>query len=109
MASEDSRLATVRQSVADRRYRLTLHAENERDQDRIRAAEIEEALKSGRAEIIEDYPSDPRGPSFLLLGFTETGDPIHAVCALMLDVLVIITLYRPDPARWPEWRRRRET
>jgi hypothetical protein len=58
--------------------------------------------------VIEDYPDDPRGASFLLLGFTEMGKPIHAVCTLA-DVVVIITLYRPDPARWIEWRRRKES
>ncbi|MBI4609834.1 MAG: DUF4258 domain-containing protein [Candidatus Rokubacteria bacterium] len=69
--------------------------------------EIEEALCSSNAEIIEDYPSDPRGRSFLLLGFTEAGAPIHLVCGLA-EELVIITLYRPDPRRWINWRRRRE-
>ena len=86
---------------------MTLHAENERDRDRILVREIEEALRGRNMEIIEDYPADPRGPSFLLLGFTEMEMPIHAVCALT-EVLVIITLYRPDPSRWVEWRRRRE-
>ncbi|MBI4482382.1 MAG: DUF4258 domain-containing protein [Acidobacteria bacterium] len=86
---------------------MTLHAENERDRDRILVREIEEGLRSPRTEIIEDYPSDPRGPSFLLLGFTEGGMPIHAVCALT-EVLVIVTVYRPDPSRWIEWRRRWE-
>jgi hypothetical protein len=107
MAPDDPRLEDIRRLVRERQYRLTLHAENERDQDRILAREIEEALCSPRVEVIEDYPTDPRGPSFLLLGFTETGMPIHAVCTLM-EVLVIITLYRPDPSRWIEWRRRRE-
>lgn len=107
MVSGDSRLEEVRRLVREGQYRLTLHAENERDQDRIAAREIEEALNSVQAEIIEDYPNDPRGPSFLLLGFTEERKPIHAVCALM-DVLVVVTLYRPDPTRWIEWRRRKE-
>ena len=107
MASDDPRVGEVRRLVAEGRYRLTLHAENERDQDRILAREIEEALRSPQAKIIEDYPSDPRGPSFLLLGFTQAGMPIHAVCALT-GVLVVITLYRPDPTRWVEWRERRE-
>jgi len=107
MAPDDPRLEAIRRLVRQGQYRLTLHAENERDRDRVFAREIEEALSSPRAEIVEDYPSDPRGPSFLLLGFTEGGAPIHAVCALT-EVLVIITLYRPDPARWIQWRRRRE-
>ena len=108
MESGASRLEAIRRLVREGRYRLTLHAENERDQDRITAHEIETALSSLQAEIIEDYPNDPRGPSFLLLGFTEAGKPIHAVCALT-DVLVVVTLYRPDPTRWIEWRRRKES
>lgn len=107
MVSDDPRVEDIRRLVRAGRYRLTLHAENERDQDRILAREIEEALCSPGAEVIEDYPTDPRGPSFLLLGFTEAAMPIHAVCALT-EVLVVITLYRPDPSRWIEWRRRRE-
>lgn len=107
MPSDDPRLEEIQRLVGEGRYRLTLHAENERDQDRILAWEIEEALRSPRAEVIEDYSTDPRGPSFLLLGFTEAGMPIHAVCAVT-EVLVVITLYRPDPSRWIEWRRRRE-
>lgn len=107
MGSGDPRLDEVRRLVREGRYRLTLHAENERDQDRILAREIEEALCSSRTEIIEDYPDDSRGPSFLLLGFTDAGMPIHAVCA-MTEALVIITLYRPDPRRWIDWRQRQE-
>ena len=45
--------------------------------------------------------------AFLMLGFSRAGLPIHAVCAIT-DVLLIITLYRPDPGRWIEWRERRE-
>ena len=47
------------------------------------------------------------GASCLMLGFSSAGLPIHAVCAIT-DVLLIITLYRPDPGRWIEWRERRE-
>jgi hypothetical protein len=108
MGTDDPRLEKIRRFVAKGHYRLTLHAENERDHGRILVREIEEALRSPRAEIIEDYPSDPRGPSFLLLGFTEAGVPIHAVCALTVEGLVVITLYRPDPSHWIDWRRRQE-
>ena len=107
MSSKDPRLEDIRRLVREGQYRLTLHAETERDHDRILAREIDEALSSPGAEIIEDYPGDPRGPSFLLLGFTRAGAPIHAVCSLT-GVLLVITLYRPDPSRWIEWRRRRE-
>lgn len=35
--------------------------------------DMEEALVSEEAEIIEDYPNDPRGHSCLILGFTKEG------------------------------------
>ena len=62
-------------------------------------------------EIIEDYPEDPRGPSFLVLGFSEER-PIHAVGALRTnpDELLLITVYDPSnsPAVWAEGYRRRK-
>lgn len=60
----------IRFLVKERKYRLTLHAENERDTDRITLEEIETALLSSKSEVIEDYPNDPRGSSSLILGFT---------------------------------------
>jgi hypothetical protein len=100
--------AKAKEFVRNGNYRMTLHAEIERDTDRISMVEIEDALGGERCELIEDYPEDPRGHSFLLLGFTINGQPIHAVCAFHEEVLVIITVYRPDPDLWINWRVRRQ-
>lgn len=94
----------IKALAARRRYRLTLHAEVERDADQITVGEIEESLVSARAKIIEDYPNDPRGSSCLVLGFTEKNLPVHAVCAVgEPETLVVITVYRPDPDEWTDW------
>ena len=98
----------VRELVIKRNYRLTLHAEAERDADSINVVEIEEALLHNDAGIIEDYPDDPRGHSFLLLGFTWEEKPIHTLCSIHEEALVIITVYRPDPDLWIDWRLRKE-
>jgi len=99
----------LRQAVLSRRYRLTLHAELERDADQITIEEIEQALLSEQCGVIEDYPTDPRGASCLVLGFTSQGSPIHILCGVAVpDMLVIITVYRPDPSQWINWRIRRE-
>jgi hypothetical protein len=97
----------VRDYLRNGNYRMTLHAETERDADRINMNEIEHAL-GDNCELIEDYPEDPRGHSFLLLGFTIDGQPIHAVCSFHEDILVIITIYRPDPELWINWRVRKQ-
>ena len=87
-------------------YRLTIHAEQERERDEITLKEIEECFGSGTMELIEDYPEDPRGHSFLLLGFTSRREAVHFVCAVHEEELVMITLYKPDPAKWKNWRER---
>ncbi len=63
-------------------------------------------------EIIEEYPTDPRGPSCLTVGFSGRR-PIHAVCALKSDPeeVLIITVYDPSkrPEKWTEdYRKRKE-
>jgi hypothetical protein len=90
------------------RYRLSIHAERERDADHIQITELEEALFSDRIELIEDYPEDPRGHSHLVLGFTGAGQAIHAVCSVHEGTLVIITVYRPDRNLWQDYRTRKE-
>ncbi|MEX2598140.1 MAG: DUF4258 domain-containing protein [Dehalococcoidia bacterium] len=100
-------LAYVRRAFASGQYRLTLHGESEREADLIFVTEIEEAFTSPYLEMIEDYPTDPRGRSGLFLGFTKQGLPLHAVLGLSApDIVVVVTVYRPDPRLWDNWRNR---
>jgi hypothetical protein len=93
----------------EKKYLLTSHAEKEREADTITRQEIEESLLSEECEPIEDYPTDPRGHSCLVLGFTQANLPIHFVCGkLHEEEFLIITIYRPDPTRWINWRTRKE-
>ncbi len=99
----------IRTCISSKKYRLTLHAEIEREADKIFISEIEDAFSSENCSIIEDYPEDKRGHSCLVLGFTKEGHkPIHMVCAIHEDISVIITVYRPDPDLWIDWKIRRE-
>ena len=68
--------------------------------------EIKEAGR--KAKIIEDYPSDKYTPSCLLLGFTETGRPLHIQVSLAdTEFVKIITLYEPDEDEWIDYSKRR--
>lgn len=101
-------IRTIQLLVKKRKYRLTLHAENERDADRITLEEIKDAFLSVKAEIIEDYPNDPRGQSCLILGFTKQNRPVHVVCGIEdSEMFVVITVYRPDQGGWIDWKIRR--
>lgn len=71
----------------------------------ITSSEVERVLAEG--EIIEDYPTDSRGHSCLILGFGDNAHPIHVVCSPKDEYLAVITAYRPDPAQWSSDFRRR--
>ena len=60
-------------------------------------------------EAIEEYQDDTPYPSALVLGFTSRGRPLHLVCAhdASSDLIIVITVYHPDPARWDNHRRRK--
>lgn len=62
--------------------------------------EFKEAML--HAEIVEYYEDDYPLPSALILGFTFSGRPLHAVVALdkSSEILWIITLYEPTMELW---------
>ena len=62
-----------------------------------------------QGEVIEDYPDDVPYPSCLIYGDTFADVPVHSVWAYNEDNrwAVLITVYRPDPERWMNWRTRR--
>ena len=66
----------------------------------------------GGAEAIEDYPNYHAGPAVLCLQIDSTGAVIHVLSGLERSTMrpvVLITAYRPDPARWSADLRRRLT
>lgn len=59
--------------------------------------EIREAVLFG--EIIEEYPEDQRGESYLIF-HAKQNRVIHVVCAPKTEYLAIITAYLPAPNQW---------
>ena len=83
----------VREKVERNEYEISFHAEKERYAENIIISDLENAICNG--EILEDYPDDPRGPSCLVLGYSQNR-PIHIVCGnTSMKWIRIITVYIP--------------
>ena len=84
--------------VASGGYFYSRHGDQERQNDNLSIAEVEEALSSGR--MLEQYADDGRGESCLMVGFTKKGKPLHIVCGKAGDTMAIITVYIPTAPKF---------
>ena len=100
-------LRPVVEAVRAGRLKITDHADEEAHADGLSLGDIRDSLVQG--EAIEDYPTDRPYPSCLVFGPTRAGAPVHSVWAYNAHTkwAVLITVYRPDPSRWVDWRHRR--
>jgi len=98
--------AQVKALVRQKRYKISHHAEVEREAETITIDDIKTAILNG--ELLEDYPSDPRGHSCLMLGTTEDGRPLHVVLTILsqIEEVLIITVYVPTLPKWLDPRTR---
>lgn len=94
-------------AISQNRVHVTDHADEEAQTDYLSLDEIFFTVLQG--EIIEEYPIDKPYPSCLIYGDNSIGEPIHSVWAYNPKTkwAVLITVYRPDPERWIDWRTRR--
>ena len=102
-------IAHLVEAIQHNRIRITDHADEEAQADRLSYDEIFNSVLHGR--VIKDYPDDKPYPSCLVYGNTFSGEPLHSVWAYDSETgwAVMITTYRPDPTRWIDWDTRRPT
>ncbi|NOZ11889.1 MAG: DUF4258 domain-containing protein [Gammaproteobacteria bacterium] len=91
-------------AILNNRVRITDHADEEAFDDGLTFEEIYFSVIHG--EVIEAYPNDKPYSSCLIMGKNFSGEPIHSVWAYNPINLwtVLITVYRPDPKRWIDWK-----
>jgi hypothetical protein len=101
------RIEDIAEAIRSDRVRITDHADEEAHADRLSMEEVFSSVSRG--EVIEDYPTDKPYPSCLVFGLAPGGEPVHSVWAYNPESrwAVLITVYRPDPQRWDDWRRRK--
>ncbi len=101
-------IGRIRAKIQQGRFEFSQHATDRAIIRDIRVRELREAMQE--AELVESYPEDKYGPSYLVLGFTDSGRPLHVHCSHPSRPLIkIITLYEPSPSIWVDFKYRRNT
>jgi hypothetical protein len=101
MTSETFEL--VRALVAKGETLISVHGYDELAADAIFASEVLHGVAG--AVVVEDYPQASKGGSVLVLQHDSRGMPLHVVWGIPKGFdrpAVLVTAYRPDPAKWSE-------
>ena len=96
-------LRRIVELVRDENVRISVHGYDEMVEDGILAGEVIEGV--GAATDVEDYPEYTKGPCTLVLQWDRRGNPVHVVWGIprgQTSPAVLVTAYRPDPARWSD-------
>jgi hypothetical protein len=93
----------IKAKVRAGKFRFSQHADMAAEANDLDVAQVVEAIL--RSEVLEQYPDTGRGKSCLLVGFSgET--PIHTVCGMRADNVIVVTVYIPGPPKFSDpWTR----
>jgi hypothetical protein len=93
----------IRKLVVQEQVQISAHGYDELANDGLTVREIIAGVSD--AVMIDDYPEYHKGPCALVLQKDKLGNPVHVVWGLPRGAqapAVLVTAYRPDPARWTD-------
>jgi hypothetical protein len=96
-------LERIRELVTRREVQISDHGYDELAEDDLFVDDILAGLAD--AVVVEDYPAYHKGSCVLVLQRDGHDQPVHVVWGIpkaASSPAVIVTAYRPDPARWSE-------
>jgi hypothetical protein len=96
-------LKRVAELVGSGQVRISVHGYDELAADRIAVKDLIGGISWAKAiEVYEEYA---KGPCVLVLQRDREGNPVHVVWGIPkgeTKPAVLVTAYRPDPARWTD-------
>jgi hypothetical protein len=85
-------IETIRQKVAEQKYIISSHANEEMSDDCLVASDVEQVILTG--EVGKRFTKDPRGARYEVVGQALDGRSVAVVCRLLeTGWLRIITAY----------------
>jgi hypothetical protein len=96
-------LSNIIRLVIEGDVQISAHGYDELADDSIFVRDIILGIED--SSIVEDYPEFHKGPAVLVLQYDGEGNPIHVVWGISKGTVspaVLVTAYRPDPARWSD-------
>jgi hypothetical protein len=91
----------VRTLIRAGEIRISEHGYDELAEDDLTVRELLAGIDE--MVVVEEYPDYPKGSCALVLQRDRNGGPVHVVWGVPKGYdkpAVLVTAYRPDPARW---------
>ncbi len=87
-----STIERIRKCITEQNYRVSVHAQEEADEDNLTKKDVENIILTGR--IVKKFTHDPRGTRYQIIGRSRDGRTACVICRFLeASKLGIITIF----------------